>query len=217
MLDITRFRGAMAAGAGGLAERLARTTPRERLLLGSLVVAAIAYAPVAALDWRSSQEARYVDALTRRAEARAAQSQAAQLARDAQDAAVLEDMNSWGFTAGNVAVAQVALEQRILESATAAQLTNFRITTDTELQTIGPISWLGADVQADLRWGPTFAFLDGLAGWPEGFRVTSFSYELVNVPMITPLGTPSGPPASGRVTIGIAAPVEIADASGAPA
>lgn len=185
------------------------------MLLGGLFFGALIYAPVAALDFRSVQETRYIDALTARAEARVGRNQAAQLARDAQDDAVLEDMKSWGFKASNVPVAQVALEQRILESATAAELTNLRISTDSEVETIGPISWLGAEVQADLRWGAAFAFLDGLTGWPEGFRITRFSYEISNTPTLTPLGMQGVPPAAGRLTIGVAAPVEIVDRTGA--
>lgn len=209
MLDTTRFYNAVAARVASVSARLARTTPRERVLLGALVAAAFAYAPVAALDWRSSQETRYVDALTARADARAERARATRLAQDSQDVAVIEDMRSWGIKASNIDVARVTLEQHILASATEAELTGLRIATDAEAEAIGPVAWLGADIQADLRWGPTFTFLDLLAGWPEGFRVRSFSYEQLNTPMTVLGGGMGAPPVTARVTIGIAVPVEI--------
>src|SRR5690606_6554389 len=53
-----------------LKDRLRRTTLRERVLLGGLVLGAALYAPVAALDWRTTQADRYIDALTEQSAAR---------------------------------------------------------------------------------------------------------------------------------------------------
>jgi len=54
----------------GLKDRLRRTTLRERVLLGGLVLGAAVYAPVAALEWRTTQADRYIDALTDQSTAR---------------------------------------------------------------------------------------------------------------------------------------------------
>ncbi len=192
-----------------LQSRLARTTPRERLLLGALVVGALAYAPLAAIDWRARQEDRYTIAQADQSTARLALAASRRMSAQAPDAARIQDMQSWGFDAGNVAVAQVQIEQRLVAAATDAQLANVRITTDPEIENIGPTQWLGGEVQADLRWTPTFDFLESLAEWPEGFRVTQFRYEITSPADAMP-SEPGNVPA-GRIQIGLAFPVKVAD------
>lgn len=188
-----------------LVARLKRTTPRERVLLAVLVLGALVYAPIAASDWRAAQENRYIDAVTERSSARLAAAAARRIEAATADQAALEDMETWGFEASNVAVAQVRIEQRLVEAATRAGLTNLRVTTGSEIEAIGPTQWLGAEVQANLMWAPTFAFLDALAAWPEGFRVTGFQYEMQP---LTPLQREAGMTAPiGSVRIGVAFPV----------
>ena len=185
--------------------RLDRTTRRERLLLGGLALAAFLYAPVATLDWRTQQEDAYIEATTDRASARLTLAAARRVAADTTGRAVFDDMNSWGFEASNIEVARVRIEQRLVEAATAANLANARVTTDEEAETEGPLQWLGAQVQADLSWRGVFGLMDAVAAWPEGFRVTSFTYRLPppspnpNMAMMTP----------GSVVIELAFPVEI--------
>ena len=196
-----------------LKERLRRTTTRERILLGGLVLGAAVYAPVAALDWRTAQADRYIDALTEQSTARLTASAARRIADGGADRLALEDMNGWGFEASNAAVAQVLIEQRLLETATATGLPNPRITTNPKVEAIGPTQWLEAEVQSDLRWGPAFAFLDKLGEWPEGFRVTAFRYEVTpGNPMVINTA-PTAP--SGKLRIGLAFPVRVADAGAA--
>lgn len=196
-----------------LKDRLRRTTLRERVLLGGLVLGAALYAPVAALDWRTTQADRYIDALTEQSAARLTANAARRVTAGAADHIALEDMNAWGFEAANSAVAQVRIEQRLLEAATATGLPNPRITTNAKVEAIGPTQWLEAEVQSDLRWGPAFAFLDKLGEWPEGFRVTAFRYE-VTPPNPLLVGA-DAPPPSGKLRIGLAFPVRIAQ-TGAP-
>lgn len=196
-----------------LKDRLRRTTLRERVLLGGLVVGAALYAPVAALDWRTTQADRYIDALTEQSAARLTANAARRVAAGAADRLALEDMNGWGFEATNPALAQVLIEQRLLEAAMATGLPNPRITTNAKVEAIGPTQWLEAEVHSDLRWGPAFAFLDKLGEWPEGFRVTAFRYE-VTPPNPLLVGA-DAPPPSGKLRIGLAFPVRIAQ-TGAP-
>jgi hypothetical protein len=208
--------------ASALVARLQRTTPRERMLLGVLALGALIYAPIGAADWRVRQEDRYVDALSARASARLAATSARRVEAAAADDLAIEDMKTWGVEATNVAVAQVRIEQKLSRAVTEAGMTNVSITTDSEVETIGPTQWLGAEVQADLRWNPTFAFLDRVAGWPEGFRVVGFDYEM------TPLspfqiqqqqqqeqqdGVQPPPLAGGKVRIRLAFPVLLAEGS----
>lgn len=199
------------AQAGVLRARLDRTTRRERLLLGGLALAAFLYAPVASLDWRTQQEDAYVEATTDRAAARLALASARRVAADPAGQAVFDDMNSWGFEASNLAVARVRIEQRLVEAAAANNLANARVTTDEEAEAEGPLTWLGAQVQADLSWSGVFGMMDAIAAWPEGFRVTSFAYRLPPPPLNPdmPFNTP------GSVTIELAFPVEISEPEGA--
>lgn len=193
-----------------LKERLRRTTPRERVLLAALALGAAVYAPVAALESRSAQADAYIDALTEQSAARLTANAARRIADGAADRLALDDMNAWGFEAANPAVAQVLIEHRLLEAAGAVDLPNPRVTTNAKVEEIGPTQWLEAEVQADLRWGPAFAFLDKLGEWPEGFRVIAFRYELTPP---RPMMIDAGPPqTSGKLWLRLAFPVRVAAA-----
>jgi hypothetical protein len=208
---IAGLRTSVRTQARALVARLQRTTPRERVLLAVMVLGALVYAPIGAADWRVRQEDRYVDALSARAGARLAASAARRVEAAAADDLAIEDMKTWGFEASNVAVAQVRIEQQLSRVATEAGMTNVSITTDSEIEAIGPTQWLGAEIQADLRWNPTFAFLDRVSAWPEGFRVVGFDYEMTPV---SPFQIQQRrqdevqlPPAGGKVRIRLAFPV----------
>lgn len=199
----------MRAQAIALSVRLRATTPRERVLLATLMLGALIYAPLAAVDWRAEQEERYVQALGDRSSALLAQSAARRIAAATENRTALDDMRTWGFTAANIPVAQVTIEQRLVQAAASAEMLNPRITVRDQIESIGPTQWLEAEVQAELRWTPTFAFLDDVSAWPEGFRVTRFQYEIT--PYTGLLAPEEAPPPTGRVTIGLAFPVTVAD------
>ena len=193
-----------------LKERLQRTTMRERLLLGGLMLGLAFYAPVAALEARSTQADAYIDALGEQSTARLTAAAARRIADGAADRLALEDMNAWGFEAANPAVAQVLIEQRLLEALNAAGLPNARIVTNAKVEAIGPTQWLDVEVQSDLRWDPAFAFMDKLGEWPEGFRVVGFRYELTpSGPMMVEDGPPQ---TSGKLWLRLAFPVRLTDA-----
>lgn len=199
----------MVARMRAVEARLQRTTPRERVLLGGLIMAALIYAPIAAIEWRDVQQDRYVEAMTERSAARLTRAASRRITAMASDDAAIEDMKTWGFEASNLAIAQVILEQKLIEAAEKAGLANVKITPDAELTVIGPNQWLGGEVQADLRWGPTFAFLDALNVWPEGFMIKQFRYEITPQPNFI-VADPSQA-SLGRVTIAIAIPVSVAN------
>ncbi|MFC5344000.1 hypothetical protein ACETK8_19350 [Brevundimonas staleyi] len=190
-----------------LTERLARTTVRERVLLGGLVLGALAYAPIAALDWRTAQEEAYVDALTERSAARLERAAARRVSAAAADVTAVEDMKDWGFDATNPAVAGVLIERRIKQAADTAELTRLKITVDSGIEDEGSTTWLGAEVEADLVWRGVFRFLDILSSWPEGFRVTRFNYEVRPVP--PGMEGIAGQLSPGTVRIGLAFPVTV--------
>ncbi len=180
---------------------------RERLLVGGLILIALIYAPMAAFDWRGAREDLYVDAVTERAAAKLGRDSARRVASTAADDAALRDMAGWGFEASNLAVAQVLIERRLVAAATEEGLTRVRITMDDEVETIGSVTWLGGELQADLIWKGVFGLLDQVGGWPEGFRVTGFHYQL----RPTQPGVPfvAGGPPIGSVRIGLSFPVTV--------
>ena len=216
---LANVRTAWTVRTRALVVRFQRTTPRERLLLGALALAVLVYAPVFAMDQKAVASERYIDAVTERAAARLTLNAARRAAADPVDRAVFEDMRSWGIDAANVATAQVLLERRLFEAANRAQLANVQITTQAEIETLGATQWVEGEVQADLRWTPTFAFLDALASWPEGYRITSFQYETTPPPASNPgippeiLAAAMAAQPLGRVRIGVAIPVRLADAT----
>lgn len=218
---LASVRTAWAVRSRALVVRFQRTTPRERLLLGALALGVMAYAPVFAMDQKATASDRYIDAVTERAAARLSLNAARRAAADPLDRAVFEDMRSWGIEASNPATAQVLLERRLFEAANSARLVNVQITTRSEIETLGATQWVEGEVQADLRWTPTFAFLDALGAWPEGYRITSFQYEATPPPAqnagIPPeiLAAAMASQPLGRVRIGVAMPVRLAvDAEG---
>ena len=168
---------------------------------------ALLFAAVSAMDYQTRQQDLYAEALADRVTARAARSAATRASQGAPDQAALEDMRDWGVKATNVAVAQVRIEGLLLDAATDAQLVAPRISSEGELEEIGPTQWIHAEVETDLSWTPTFAFLDELGRSQTGFRVLSFGFE------IDP-GLRGRPGAelraqTGRIRIGLAFPVEI--------
>lgn len=209
LTSVVALRDRALAQVQVLQDRLARTTRRERLLLGGLLVAAALYAPVAAFEWRNSQADRYVNALTDRSSARLALSASRRITSSAPDQAAVDDMKTWGMDAANIAVAQVQLEQMLAATADEAGLTGVRIDLDAETKATGPVEWLGGEIQADLRWTPIFAFLDGLTAWPEGFRITRFNYQTgASMAPLAP-GMIAPPSLGGRVVIGVSVPVRL--------
>lgn len=186
--------------------RLDRTTPRERILLGGLAVGALLFAAVSALDYQTRQQDLYAEALSDRASARVARAAAARASQGAPDRAAIQDMQDWGVKATNVAVAQVRIEGLLLDAATRAQLAAPRITSDGELEEIGPTQWINANVETDLKWSPVFTFLDELGRSETGFRVVSFGFEIQRQPDIP--GLEPRPP-TGRIRMGVAYPVEL--------
>lgn len=211
---IAEIRPSLLARGRALQARFQRTTPRERVLLGGLILAALIYAPIAAIEWRDAQSDRYTDAMTEQGAARLARAASRRITATAPDEAAIADMKTWGFEASNLSIAQVILEQKLVETTDKAGLTNVKITTDPEIEVIGPNQWLGAEIQADLRWTPVFAFLEALTVWPEGFRIKQFRYDIANQPNFIQ-SDPTAPPL-GRVTIAVAVPVSVADPEPAP-
>ena len=75
-----------------LKDRLRATTLRERALLGVLALGAAVYAPVAALEWRTTQADRYIDALSEQSTARLTANAARRIAAGAADRLALDEL-----------------------------------------------------------------------------------------------------------------------------
>lgn len=178
---------------------------RERLLLGCLLIGAVLYAPVYALEQKSASSEAYAMALEDQAQARMAAQTARRISASASSQAAVEDMKTWGFSASNPAVAQVMIESRLVEAAETLGLPNPVITAQSKVEDEGPTQWMFADVQTDLRWGPALALIDNLGEWPEGFRMTSFRYEVMAIQ------NASDTTERGKIHMGFAFPVNLAN------
>jgi hypothetical protein len=194
-----------------VAARIRKTTPRERLLLAGLVVGAVLYGLMSAADFRNLEEDRFAEALADRVEAQLARSSAARAESNAPDQMALEDLRSWGVRAGNVSIAQVRIESQLLAAANAAELANTRITTDDDLTEIGPTLWLNAEIETDLNWTSTFAFLEEVGRFPSGFRVVDFGFDIE--PQRGLETSYEFRPPRGRIRMTLGFPVKIADMS----
>lgn len=189
--------------------RYERTTPRERILLAGLLVGGLLYGAVSAVDFQAQQQTLYADALGNRASAQLARSNAARRTQGAPDEAAIEDMQRWGLEATNVAVGQVQIEGLLLRAANQAELVAPRISTNGELEEIGPTQWLTAEVETDLNWTSTFAFLDELGELESGFRVVSFGFDVEPEPQFQTQGPSEFRPPRGRIRLGLAFPVTL--------
>jgi type II secretory pathway component PulM len=208
--SLANITGSVRTVLEDVAARLRRTTPRERLLLAALASGSLLYALILALDFQAQEQELFANALADRAQAQSARSRASRVAAGAPDQLAIEDMRSWGVSAANVPIAQVRIEGRLLAAATAAELPNPRITTEDELVEIGPTNWLHADVETDLNWTATFAFLEEVGRLPTGFRVVRFEFE------VEPNRGVANPeefrPPRGRIRMTLGFPVEVANA-----
>lgn len=193
--------------------RLQSTTPRERLLLAGLAIGGLLYGLVSAFEFRGQQETFLADALAERAEAQLARVRASGTAANAPDQMALEDMRSWGVAGANVAIAQVRIEERLLDASTSAQLANARITTDDNLVEVGPTQWLHAEVETDLNWTSAFAFLEEVGRLPSGFRVVEFGFTVE--PQTGFTNPDEFRPPRGRIRMTLGFPVKIAQGASA--
>lgn len=199
--------------------RYGQTTPRERLLLGLLALAAPLLAATAALEWRNRQQSLYADVFLVREAAKRERAATRRAVAAASNVSGLEDMKTWGVVATNDAIAQVLVEDSLNRAITLAGLGRPDVRVDSGTDAIGPTRWITAEVQADLSWTSLFAFVDDLAEWPEGFRVTSFHYELTATDLLARSArrqeADEPAPPAGRVRLGLAFPlrqdVELAD------
>lgn len=180
-------------------------------MLTGLGVGALLYGLVSATEYRNRQEDLLAEALADRAEAQLASSSATRAAANVPDQMALEDMQSWGITAANIAIAQVRIEGRLLAAATASELANARITTDENLVVVGPTQWLHAEVETDLNWTSTFAFLEEVGQFPSGFRVVDFAFDVE--PQLGLANPDEFRPPRGRIRMTLGFPVKIANAS----
>lgn len=186
--------------------RLVRTTPRERVLLGALAASAIVYAPVAAIEARNEAEIAYADSLATRDTARRTRAQAISASSQAARDLAIQDMSAWGFEGTNPSVVRVRVDNALTEAAEDAGMAGVAIETSEPIETTEPVTWVSAQVQADLLWTPTFRFLNEVATWPEGFRITRFAFEKAPPPAFE--GAINLTP--GRITIGFDFPTRTA-------
>lgn len=191
----------------------ARLTERERLLVAALGLGALLFGAVSAADWSDRAREAFSEARTAHDRARALATRPP--AADAEDAtARLAQVERWSFSAANTDIAAADIEQRLLRAAEDAGLPGprIRIETTTGTPDATGLVWLDVEVEADLRWDPTFSFLELISSWPEAHDLRSFSVAVTPAPAAV-VRDPARP--FGRLRIGLAFPVRLASETAA--
>ena len=141
MAGATTSRFTDTAGA-----RWRRTTPRERLLLTGLALAAAAAAPVAAQGWAAAQVSREAESAARlqqlRATADAGRLRGAQARLEVLEARV----RAWSAPAPSFAVARVQAEQDVAVAASQAGLTALEVRAAETPDVIGGIAFVRVEL-----------------------------------------------------------------------
>lgn len=176
-------------------------------MLTALGAGALVFTTLSAADRAAEARLAYAEAVTAHARARAGTGPA-DAARD-QLEAQRNQIARWSFSAPNVDVAAAEIEERLLRAAADAGLQDARFrlqTTGLEAEQGEDLVWVPVEIDAALRWEPTFAFLELVSSWSEAHDLTVFSAELAALPA----GRTRDPAAPfGRVRLEMAFPVQI--------
>ncbi len=149
-------------------------TQRERYLVLGLLMVGLAMAPLSA--WELAQKTQ--------AELEQSRLELAQQVRNQSNvprAAWLElqnqtaQLSSWGWAAKSPAIGQVLIEQQVNAMAMSAGLTSIVISTNKELNRVGPLSFVRLQVNADFDWITFTKFLRTLGKTRKALIVRSIS------------------------------------------
>lgn len=176
-------------------------------MLTALGAGALVFTTLSAADRAAEARLAYAEAVTAHARARAGTGPA-DAAMD-QLEAQRNQIARWSFSAPNVDVAAAEIEERLLRAAADAGLPDARFrlrTTGLDAGQGADLVWLPVEIEAALRWDPTFSFLELVSSWPEAHDLTVFSVDIAALPQ----GRTRDPAAPfGRVRLEMAFPVRL--------
>ncbi len=156
-----------------LSEAFARIKPRERLLLGVLLLIALIFAPLRVLEMRTAA----LDENRAAHETLAAAKQAARRAGGSGLAASLErtrdEVRDWSYSAPSPAVGQVMAQNELSEIAAAAGLAGAQVSATGKPVDAGAVTLVGVEVEAPFSWSGLSGFLAGLSESGKGFVLES--------------------------------------------
>lgn len=155
--------------SASLGDQFARITPRERKLLGLLLLIGLIVAPIQAFGWMQDAQARHV-------EAQAALETARRNSRagiQAQISQQRQDVRGWSWQASSPAVGRVIIQDKVRQLATEAGMTEVEIKSADKIEAAGEVSLIRVEVAAPFNWSSFTAFLFNLNTYGKGFLIDS--------------------------------------------
>jgi hypothetical protein len=149
-------------------------TQRERYLVLGLAMAALTMAPLSA--WELAQKCQVELVQSRLELAQQSRMQGTVSRSEWQEIRIqAEQLSRWGWKAKSPAIGQVLVEQQINAMAMTAGMTSISISTNKELNRVGPLSFVRLQVNADFNWITFTQFLRELGKANKAFVVRSIS------------------------------------------
>ena len=176
-----------------------RIKPSERRLIGLLVLAALAAAPVGAFDQAQKASRRNAAAQamldrTRQALRRTQGGVAGQIAQ------AQAEVRTWSWTADNADVGKVLIQNQVIGIAEKAGLTDIEVKVADKVAEAGGVKLVSLEMTAPFSWSGLSGFLEGLEATGKGFVLDSVQLPdddkpRLKVSLRAPLSTPPAPPA----------------------
>lgn len=154
-----------------------RTTPRERLLLAGLTLAAAAALPVAANDWAGAQAAREAEDAGRLTLLQSRDDGARLRGAEARVAALEAKVRAWTPSAPSFAVARVQAEQEAALAGAQSGMTLLEIRTADTPDRIGDLSLVRIDLSGTSEAGRLGGLVTRLAAVRPGWIVERAATE----------------------------------------
>lgn len=149
-------------------------TQRERYLVLGLAMAALTMAPLS--TWELAQKCQVELEQSRLELAQQSRMQGTVSRSEWQEIRIqAEQLSRWGWKAKSPAIGQVLVEQQINAMAMTAGMTSISISTNKELNRVGPLSFVRLQVNADFNWITFTQFLRELGKANKAFVVRSIS------------------------------------------
>lgn len=155
----------------GLQAGIARMKPRERLMLGGMVLLMLGggayYAYTLVVDAKSADAQAQADLQTARSGSTGALAKQVKIQTD--------DVRSWTWVAETPAIGRVIMEDQLAGLALRAGMGGATVKASDKPELIGGVNFIDVSVEAPFSWSGLSGFLSGLEGLGKGFVVNSVS------------------------------------------
>jgi hypothetical protein len=178
---------------------IARLSPRERLLLGSMALIALVLAPIKAFDLSQNATGRLADAQSRLETAKVGSGRSSVMF-ERRVVAQGKEVQRWSWPEPSIPIAQVVLQQQLTTLAVEAKLQDLEVKATDEVPIAGGVRFVRMDVSARFDWLALTDFLKRVANLGKGVVLTSIATEgegTVKVRMLLDLPVALGAPVVG--------------------